>query len=95
MHCFLSTTSREHLKNSPGTPLNACPMEHTQRITELLAHMEAVQVRSNTNPPPTCISTVIPFHFICVLMLLCVCVYVCPRVYLCRVCVCVCVNVCV
>ncbi|CAL8248152.1 unnamed protein product [Lota lota] len=35
--------AKEHLKNTPGTPLNACPMDHTRRITELLAHMEAIQ----------------------------------------------------
>uniref|UniRef100_A0A8C5AU83 Centrosomal protein of 162 kDa n=1 Tax=Gadus morhua TaxID=8049 RepID=A0A8C5AU83_GADMO len=35
--------AKEQLKNMPGTPLNACPMEHTQRITELLTHMEVIQ----------------------------------------------------
>ncbi|CAL8287424.1 unnamed protein product [Merluccius merluccius] len=34
---------REQLKMASGAPLNVCPMDHTRRMTQLLAQMEAIQ----------------------------------------------------
>ncbi|KAK0151396.1 Centrosomal protein [Merluccius polli] len=35
--------AKEQLKMASGAPLNVCPMDHTRRMTQLLAQMEAIQ----------------------------------------------------